>query len=60
MTALDIINKLNKDVWNHSDRMFGDAFDSIFDSWSKAQSFILGWFRSPHNNNLPQANLLLN
>ena len=39
MTALDIINKLNKDVWNHSDRMFGDAFDSIFDSWSKAQSF---------------------
>ena len=39
MTALDIINKFNKDVWNHSDRMFGDAFDSIFDSWSKAQSF---------------------
>ena len=39
MTALDIINKFNKDVWNHSDRMFGDAFDSIFDSWSKVQSF---------------------
>jgi hypothetical protein len=39
MTALDLINKFNKDVWNHSDRMFGDAFDSIFDSWSKAQSF---------------------
>ena len=39
MTALDIINKFNKDVCNHSDRMFGDAFDSIFDSWSKAQSF---------------------
>ena len=39
MTALDIINKFNKDVWNHSDKMFGDAFDSIFDSWSKAQSF---------------------
>ena len=39
MTALDLINKFNKDVWNHSDRMFGDAFDSIFDSWSKAKSF---------------------
>ena len=25
MTALDLINKFNKDVWNHSDRMFGDA-----------------------------------
>jgi HSP20 family molecular chaperone IbpA len=40
MTAyLDLINKFNKDVWNHSDRVFGDTFDSIFDSWSKAQSF---------------------
>ena len=39
MTALDLINKFNKDVWNHTDRMFGDTFDSIFDSWSKAQSF---------------------
>ena len=39
MTALDLINKFNKDVWNHSDRMFGDTFDSIFDNWSKAQSF---------------------
>ena len=39
MTALDLINKFNKDVWNHSDRMFSGAFDSIFDSWSKAQSF---------------------
>jgi HSP20 family molecular chaperone IbpA len=39
MTALDLINKFNKDVWNQTDRMFGDTFDSIFDSWSKAQSF---------------------
>ena len=39
MTALDLINKFNKDVWNHTDRMFGDTFDSIFDSWSKVQSF---------------------
>ena len=39
MTALDLINKFNKDVWNQTDRMFGDTFDSIFDSWSKVQSF---------------------
>jgi hypothetical protein len=36
MTALDIINKFNKDVWNQTDRMFGDAFDSIFDSVVKS------------------------
>ena len=28
MTALDLINKFNKDVWNHTDRMFGDTFDN--------------------------------
>jgi len=39
MTALDLINKMQKDMWSHSDRLFGDTFDSIFDSWSKAQSF---------------------
>ena len=39
MTALDLINKFNKDVWNQTDKMFGDTFDSIFDSWSKVQSF---------------------
>jgi molecular chaperone IbpA len=39
MTALDLINKFQKDVWNNSTRVFGDTFDSIFDSLSKAQSF---------------------
>jgi len=39
MTGLDLINKFQKDLWNQSNSMFGDTFDSIFDSWSKAQSF---------------------
>jgi molecular chaperone IbpA len=39
MTGLDLINKFQKDIWNNSNTMFGDTFDSIFDSWSKAQSF---------------------
>ena len=41
MTALDIINKLNKDVWNHSDKMFGDVFDNMFSNLAmgSAQSF---------------------
>ena len=39
MTALDLINKMQKDMWGQTDRLFGDTFDSIFDSWSKAQSF---------------------
>ena len=30
MTALDLINKFNKDVWNHSDQLFGDVFDNMF------------------------------
>jgi molecular chaperone IbpA len=34
MTALDIINKLNKDVWAHSDKMFGDVFDNMFSNMS--------------------------
>ena len=34
MTALDLINKFNKDVWNHSDKMFGDVFDNIFSNMS--------------------------
>jgi len=32
MTALDLINKLNKDTWSHSDRLFGDVFDNLFNS----------------------------
>ena len=34
MTALDLINKFNKDVWDHSDKMFGDVFDNIFSNMS--------------------------
>jgi molecular chaperone IbpA len=39
MTSLDLINKFQKDIWNNSNTMFGDAFDNIFDNLSKAQSF---------------------
>ena len=39
MTGLELINKFQKDIWNQSNTMFGDTFDSIFDSWSKVQSF---------------------
>ena len=39
MTGLDLINKFQKDLWNNSNTMFGDSFDSIFDSLSKVQSF---------------------
>ena len=39
MTGLDLINKFQKDLWDSSNRMFGDSFDSIFDSLSKVQSF---------------------
>ena len=39
MTGLELINKFQKDLWDNSNTMFGDAFDSIFDNLSKAQSF---------------------
>jgi len=39
MTALDLINKMQKDMWSQTDRLFGDTFDSMFDSWSKVRSF---------------------
>ena len=39
MTGLELINKFQKDIWTQSNTMFGDTFDSIFDSWSKVQSF---------------------
>ena len=39
MTGLDLINKFQKDIWDNSNRMFGDSFDSIFDAMSKVQSF---------------------
>ena len=34
MTALDLINKLNKDVWSHSDKLFGDVFENMFDNFA--------------------------
>ena len=42
MTAIDIINKFNKDVWTHSDKLFGDVFENMFDNFalgSAAKSF---------------------
>ena len=41
MTALDLINKFNKDVWSHSDKLFGDVFDNMFSNLAmgSAQSF---------------------
>jgi len=39
MTGLDVINKLNKDFWNHTDDVFSSSFKTMFDNLSKAQSF---------------------
>jgi len=39
MTGLELINKFNKDLWNHSDDMFGSSFRTMFDNLAKAQSF---------------------
>ena len=39
MTGLDIINKFNKDFWNHTDDVFSSSFRTMFDNLSKAQSF---------------------
>ena len=34
MTALDLINKFNKDVWSQSDEIFGKTFDDVFSNLS--------------------------
>jgi hypothetical protein len=40
MTGLDLINKFQKDLWDKSNTMFGDSFDSkSLMSLSKVQSF---------------------
>ena len=39
MTGLDLINKFQKDIWNNSNKMFGESFDSMFNHLSKQQSF---------------------
>ena len=33
------VNKLQKEIFNGSTKFFDDTFESIFDTWSKAQSF---------------------
>ena len=33
------VNKLQKEIFNGSTKFFDDAFEGIFDTWSKAQSF---------------------
>jgi len=33
------VNKLQKEILNKSTKFFDDSFESIFDTWSKAQSF---------------------
>ena len=39
MTALDLINKMHKDMWSFSKDFIDNSCDSIFDNWSKVQSF---------------------
>ena len=34
MTALDLINKFNKDVWTQGDKFFEDVFDNMFTNLS--------------------------
>jgi molecular chaperone IbpA len=33
------VNKIQKEIFNESTRFFDDAFENIFDTWSKVQSF---------------------
>lgn len=39
MTGLDLINKFQNDIWNNSNKMFGESFDNMFNHLSKQQSF---------------------
>jgi len=39
MTGLDIISKIQKDMWNKSNAFFNDSFDEMFMNLSKVQSF---------------------
>jgi len=38
MTGLELINSFQKDLWDKSNKVFGDSFDSIFNNLS-TQSF---------------------
>ena len=33
------VNKIQKEIFNGSTKFFDDAFENIFDTWSKVQSF---------------------
>jgi molecular chaperone IbpA len=39
MTNLEVFNNLNKQLFNGSTKFFDDAFETIFDTWSKVQAF---------------------
>ena len=39
MTNLEVFNNLNKQLFNGSTKFFDDAFENIFDTWSKVKSF---------------------
>ena len=39
MTGLDLINKIQKDLWNNSVKLFDSSFDEMFMNLSKVQSF---------------------
>ena len=39
MTNIEVFNNLSKQLFNGSTKFFDDSFESIFDTWSKAQSF---------------------
>ena len=39
MTNLEVFNNLSKQLFNGSTKFFYDSFESIFYTWSKAQSF---------------------
>jgi len=39
MTGLDLYNKFQSELWEKSNKIFGDSFDDIFMNLSKVQSF---------------------
>jgi len=39
MTGLDLINKIQKDLWSNSVKLFDNSFDEMFMNLSKIQSF---------------------
>ena len=39
MTNIEVFNNLSKQLFNGSTKFFDDAFENVFDTWSKTQSF---------------------